>query len=123
MGYDQLVRTSSPGVIRRFDVEHREALDFDLRQGLEPPTVLNTCPKCSHELRLGDPRPGRYKLKCPNCAASLKVRVFEEAGQPAMVAVRTPAADPLADRTPVALRSDVEIPASAPGSNRMEQSR
>src|SRR5262249_47501582 len=80
------------------------------------PTLVNACPKCSHELRLGNPGPGRYKLKCPNCAASLELTVFAESGQPASIAVRARAVDLHAGPKAVAIRTDVEVPLPAPSS-------
>jgi eukaryotic-like serine/threonine-protein kinase len=82
--------------------------------------VLHACPKCSFELRLGDPGPGRYKLKCPSCAAPLELTVFEEPGKPPIVATRAGALDAPADPKAVAIPSDSGVPSSAPPSSRPE---
>jgi eukaryotic-like serine/threonine-protein kinase len=87
------------------------------------PILSNACPKCSHELRLGDPRPGRYKLKCPNCAVSLAVTVFEESGQPPRIVERAGADDLPGGPKAAAIRSNVEVPSPAGSSSRAEANR
>jgi serine/threonine protein kinase len=67
---------------------------------------------------LGDPGPGRYKLKCPGCAASLQVIVFEESGRPPVIAERARAGKKSADPKTSATRRDVETPSPAQVSGR-----
>jgi len=72
--------------------------------------VLVACPKCSHELRLGDARAGRYTLKCPNCAAPLKLSVPEDSAQPPVIAEQPSRAGSSPDRRSIAGPTAVETP-------------
>ncbi len=75
------------------------------------------CPKCSHELRLGAAKPGSYKLKCPNCAAPLKLSVPEDSAQPLVIAERRSSAGSSPDPGSIAGPSPVEASPPAVSSN------
>ena len=72
--------------------------------------MLIACPKCSHELRLGDAGPGRYTLKCPNCAAPLKLSVPEDSAQPPVIAERRSRAGSPPDQRSIAGPGAVQTP-------------
>ncbi len=85
--------------------------------------MLNACPKCSYELRLGDPGRGRYRLKCPKCATPLELTVFGESEKPPILAERAGTVDLPADSKTLATRSDVDDPSPAASSSRPEPNR
>jgi eukaryotic-like serine/threonine-protein kinase len=84
---------------------------------------MNTCPKCAHELRLGDPRPGRYKLKCPHCAGPLELTVFDQPGRAPVIVERPGAVHLPVEQKAAAPRSDVEIPSPVPSSSGLAPNR
>ncbi len=85
--------------------------------------MLNACPKCSFELRLGNPGRGRYKLKCPKCATPLELTVFAEPGKPSIIAERAGSVDFPAEPQAVAIPGDVDDPSPARSSSRPEPNR
>ena len=81
------------------------------------------CPKCSHELRLGAAKPGSYTLKCPHCAAPLKLSVPEDSAQPLAIAERRSSAGSSPDPGSLAGPSPVEAPPPAVSSGVEEPNR
>jgi serine/threonine protein kinase len=66
---------------------------------------------------LGNPGPGRYKLKCPDCAAFLELTVFEESGQPPLIVERARAVASPADPNAAAIPNELAAPSHAQSSS------
>ena len=61
-----------------------------------------TCPACRDDLAIADLRPGRFRIACPRCAASLIVTVPDGPAGDIAVAVESVAAPALASPPPIA---------------------
>ena len=59
-----------------------------------------SCPECSHEIAIKDTRPGRFRVKCPACAASFTLAVPDDPALPPVASIEATPAPTVTPATP-----------------------